>query len=57
MVDLKYKESLHKDLIPSAHSVEERMNKWKKEYESRMKLDMQAELVRIRQFEISNIRL
>lgn len=33
------------------------MIKWKKEYEQRMKADMAAELTRIRQFELSNIRL
>lgn len=37
-----------KELAPNQQSVEERMSKWKKEYEQRMKADMAAELTRIR---------
>jgi hypothetical protein len=33
------------------------MNKFKKDFESRMKAEMNAEIVRIREFEISNVRL
>ncbi len=33
------------------------MIKFKREYENRMKAEMQAEVIRIREFELSNIRL
>jgi hypothetical protein len=37
--------------------MEERLEKFKREYEKRMKGEMEAELVRMREFEVSNVRL
>jgi hypothetical protein len=37
--------------------MEEKMNKWRRETEERLKADMQAEITRIRQFELSHVRL
>ncbi|KRX11042.1 hypothetical protein PPERSA_05151 [Pseudocohnilembus persalinus] len=56
-VDQQWKERVQREMAPTAASIEERMERFKKEYETRMKADMQAEITRIRNFEISNIRL
>lgn len=37
--------------------VEEKLFKFKKEYDQRMKAEMQCEITRIREFEISNIKI
>lgn len=40
-----------------AQSIEERMLKFKKEYEKRMQAELNAEITKVREFEMANVRL
>lgn len=57
MVDDSFRSRVHQELLRPAQDIESRMNQFKKDYETRMKAEMQAELTRIREFEISAIRM
>lgn len=43
--------------MPGYQQLEERFAKFKREYEMRMKAEMAAEITRVREFEIANVRM
>ena len=57
MVDDQYKVKWEKENLKPSQIVEEKLLKFKKEYDLRMKAEMNAEITRIREFEISNIKI
>lgn len=55
-MDNRFRERLTEINTPS-HEIEERLMRFKKDYEARVKAETNAEIVRIREFEISTVRM
>ncbi|KAL4502122.1 hypothetical protein ABPG72_000357 [Tetrahymena utriculariae] len=55
-VDHKYREKVQEINTP-AHEIEERLQRFKREFENRLKAEMNAEVVRIREFEMAAVRM
>lgn len=48
MIEIQYKEKMNQQVLPNAQSIEEKMLRYKRDLEQRMKAELEAEIVRIR---------
>jgi len=56
-IDYEYLQKIDGERLATQQSFDEKITKFKREYDQRMKAELNAEIARIREFELANIRL